>query len=65
MQLFFQQVQDVGLVGLICQIYVLIGLICYTGIPAVGVYCFVLLPPGILVQKRSENVSGAEQRQRK
>ena len=64
MQLFFQQVQDEGFVGIIHQIYVLIGLICYIGIPVVGIYCFVLLPLGISVQKCSENVSGAERRQR-
>jgi hypothetical protein len=64
MHLFFQQVQDERFVGLIRQIYVLIGLICYIGIPVVGIYCFVLLPLGISVQKCSENVSGAERRQR-
>ena len=61
MQLFFQQVQDEGFVALIRQIYVLIGLICYIGIPVVGIYCFVPLPLGISVQKCSENFSGADQ----
>ena len=50
--------------GIIHQIYVLIGLICYIGIPVVGIYCFVLLPLGISVQKCSENVSKAERRQK-
>ena len=64
MQSFLQQAQAEGFVKKIRQIYIFIGFSCYIGIPAVGIYYFVLLPLGFLEQKCSKRVSGAERRHR-
>jgi hypothetical protein len=64
MQTFLQQAQAEGFVEQIRHIYVFIGFFCYIGIPAVGIYYFVLLPLGFLEQKCSKRVSGAERRHR-